>query len=184
MNNISTSDLDTEYGPLLSPNRVDSAERRLKPLSLHELNSGSATLLEKMMATSVEGLKVSSYVFSELPILWIVDKNGKLWFALEEIVLDATDKFRYPKPSKLDVPNEHSKLGHPSLVNAEEARIAGEMLFDIRAEPPNWYLTNASGRYGLHKTRNENHLLSVVKLFQKYGIELKHQFLPAAKMEK
>ena len=69
------------------------------------------------------------------------------------------------------------KLGHPSLIKCANARIAGEINFDMNAATPGWVISNKSGRYGLRKSTTQAHLDNIVSVFSKYGITLTPYFI-------
>lgn len=170
-------DLDALFGMLVSPGKVDPKEKSVLPRSLQKLETTSGGLLRQLMEVTERHLGVSAYVYCELPILWIVDDRGEVWFSLEEVVNEETDEFAIPRLRDSAVANGYARLGHPSLVSANAARIAGEILFDVRADKPSWYITNASGRYGIGHDRREEHLVEVRRLFEEFGIILLQQFI-------
>ena len=175
---IAGVDLDAAFGPALKPVRVDPIELEVRPSSLTQLDGESAPLLVSFMAATENGLKVTRFVYSELPILWIVDTDGSVWFSVEEIVETASKRFVAPRLRFGDVPKGHQKLGHPALIGGGPGRIAGEIFFDVGAESPCWAITNGSGRYGLLPGRQPNHLTNVSNLFGEHGIRLQESFIP------
>jgi len=107
----------------------------------------------------------------------VIDSSGDLWFALEEMVQIETGKFLFPRIPEAPMAPEHRRLGHPALVKGANARIAGEILFDIRADIPGWVITNGSGRYGIRDGRTPAQLSNVSQKFSGYGIKLAETFL-------
>jgi hypothetical protein len=170
-------DLDQLFGVLVAPSRLDPKEKSVSPRSLQKLEASSGTLLRQLMDVTERRLGVSAYVYCEVPILWIVDDRGDVWFSLEEVIDEETDEFTIPNLRDTPAADGYARLGHPSLVSANSARIAGEILFDVRAENPSWYITNASGRYGIGHDRKEDHLKEVSKLFRDFGINLFERFI-------
>ena len=170
-------DLDSLFGLSVSPAKVGPKERELLPRSLHTLDEASAPLLRELISVTQRGLGVSQYVYCELPILWIVNEGGKILFSLEEIVDNQTNEFALPRLRNYKIGSQYARLGHPSLVSAEPARIAGEIIFDIRADEPCWYITNGSGRYGIGHDRTDLHLNEVCRRFSQYGITLTPFFI-------
>ena len=169
-------ELDLLYGECLAPNRVDGIECLVSPQSMHALDASSAAPLSLLMKAAEAGLGVVKYVYCEMPILWVVDRNGKLWFAVEEIVEETTKRFFQARLRGLKVPEGYSRLGHPALIKGAEGRIGGEILFDT--ENSGWYITNASGRYGLVKGRQEVHLRNVRSLFSEFRNRTERVFYP------
>jgi hypothetical protein len=177
-----TPNLDELYGGLASPNPFEELERRVRPRSRERLDAQTAKRLKTLMTATDEGLGVSRYTFCELPILWVTDKNGEVWFGLEEVVDETTDEFALPRLRQASVAAGFKRLGHPALLSDHDpgarGRIGGEILYDVRARPPTWAITNASGRYGTIKGRRPEHLSNVAKKFRDYGIELRETFYP------
>lgn len=174
-----TIQLDVMFGEALDPNRVDPLEKTLQPRSLHELSDHTAALLKGLMRITEDGLGTTRYVYSELPILWVVDRGGKLWFSIEEIVSLASSEYIFPRARRFQAMEGRQKLGHPSLIGAGPGRIGGEILFDLGHQPSGaWFITNRSGRYGQRVGRTAHHLSNAAKAFAGYGIDLREQFLP------
>lgn len=173
------NELTDRFGAALEPERVDRLEETTRPVSLQRLGKRSARLLKKLTAATAEGLGVARYVYSEFPILWVIDASGDVWFALEEVVDSETGDFILPRsPNSRPASMRRSgRLGHPALIGAGAGRIAGEIMFDIGQDPPCWTISNASGRYGLRPGRTALHLANAAKVFAKYGIPLKPEFI-------
>jgi hypothetical protein len=108
LNDGTSSDtLDDMFGEALSPPKMDPIENRLLPRSLHELDSRSSELLRLLMSATERGLGVSRYVYSKIPILWVIDQLGRLWFALEEMVNLADESFLYPSVDRTSFQDLH-----------------------------------------------------------------------------
>lgn len=179
-----TDELSSRFGKLEKPHpEFSELEGIVKPKSLHVLDDESAEWLRSLMDVTTQGLGTSRFVYSALPILWLIDRDGVLRFAVEEVVKVDNKEFVYarttPKsyPIKVEIPSGCERIGHPSLVGGAAARIGGEIRFDIRATPPKWIIDNSSGRYGFQSDRTKKHLLEVVQLFQYFNIELAPLFL-------
>ena len=119
-------------------------------------------------------LKLIKEVFKEFPILWVLDCNGNIFFAVEEVVDSATKETKCPLPRKLKVPINHEKIGHPSLLDGVKARIGGEILFDEANNQ--WYIFNKSGRYGKKDSTQNFHLENDARLFKKIRYFIKQVF--------
>jgi len=159
------SDLDGRFGHAIPPKRLDPVEAAVQPLSLQRLTGKTAKLLKRLMLVSEQGLGVARFAYAAVPILWVIDSSGDLWFALEEIIQAEDGKFVFPRIRDTPMDPGHQRLGHPSLVRGANARIAGEIFFDIRAEFPAWVITNGSGRYGLREGRSPAQLSNVSQKF-------------------
>ena len=142
-------DLDALFGELLQPHRVDPLEAQVSPKSMQRLAAHSAELLRAFMNATERGLGVTSYVYCALPILWVADQNGDVLFAVEEVVVEDTREFAFPRLPRFRVEQNYQRLGHPALLAGGPGRIGGEIVFDVRAQPAAaWYiraLWNLSG---------------------------------------
>ncbi|WP_439551820.1 hypothetical protein [Falsiroseomonas sp.] len=171
------ADLDALYGVPLDPTRVDDHERTRKPRSLVRLDAASAVRLRLLVVAAQQGLGVARYVYSELPILWVIDQGGTLWFALEEVIDAATHAFVSPRLRGTPTTPSQQRLGHPALLGGEKGRIGGEIIFDLGERPYRWFITNASGRYGLRAGREHIHLENAAKLFSGHDIDVVASFI-------
>ena len=167
----------SRFGELLAPEHVDALENKISPNSLQKLSIESAALLKSFVKATEDGLLVTGYVYSEIPILWIVDKNDEIWFAIEEIIDPKTLEFVMPRLRNTNRPDGLQRLGHPALIGAREGRIGGEILFDVRGKPARWVISNASGRYGLKPGRQPEQLSAAKQEFLRYGIDLMEFFI-------
>jgi hypothetical protein len=175
---IPAQDLDAVFGELLTPDRVDPLESNIRPLSLQRLDRDTGEWLKAFMKATEAGLGVTRFVYCEIPILWVADNLGDIWFAVEEIITADTQEFIRPRFRKGDaITSNYCRLGHPALLGAQPGRIGGEILFDARAEIPAWFITNGSGRYGLRQGRLPIHLAAAKQKFQEHGISLTEYFL-------
>ncbi|MBR0900970.1 hypothetical protein JQ616_38945 [Bradyrhizobium tropiciagri] len=175
---LADASLNAKYGDAVEPVRVDPLEAKMQPHSLHELSKASARLLKDFMTVTEKGLGVTRFVYCELPILWVVDVDGRIWFAVEEIIDEATLEFVMPRLRNSAVMEGKQRLGHPALIKAAPGRIGGEILFDPKLGlSGEWVISNSSGRYGLCEGRTSDHLTNAAKAFSEYGIKLHEFFL-------
>lgn len=165
------------FGLPLDPTRVDGHEKACRPHSLTRLDDTSAPRLRQLMHLARRGLAVAQYAYAELPILWVIDPAGTLWLALEEVIDATSHAFVLPRLRGMTAAPEHRRLGHPALLGGGKGRIGGEILFDMGDQPPCWYITNASGRYGLRGGREYIHLDNAAKIFSDHGIEVVPSFI-------
>lgn len=166
-------DLDAKFGIAITPNKIGNMEAKQKPRSLHRLDAVGAKLLLRFMSATEQGLRITQYVYSDIPILWAVDESGDIWFSIEEIVDQTSGNFVRAKMKMDPVPDNSEKLGHPSLLpNQKAGRIAGEILYDFDGVRSYWTITNASGRYGVATSRASSHLENAAEMFRSYGINL------------
>ncbi|MEO5330826.1 MAG: hypothetical protein H7839_02275 [Magnetococcus sp. YQC-5] len=174
--------LDEKFGILIDPQPLPERhrafqtwERDFAPNSLSKLDNATADSLMWAMHEISSGWKLGKVLIYDTKIIWIIDRSGNLWFAIEELVLNGKPT-GYPKHTKLLITVSQSKLGHPALINCAQARIAGEIYFDTNSDPPIWKINNLSGRYGRHNSRTPVHLDNVVTLFKGYGIDVTPHF--------
>jgi hypothetical protein len=165
--------LDARYGACIEPNGVTAHEQAMVPRSLQKL-ADCALQLNELMKAAQNGLGLVAYVYSERPILWVVDRGGTLWVALEETLDLETGEFTYPRiPRTGGDTKRYTRLGHPAMVKCEAARVAGELQYDLT--DGKWYITNRSGRYGI--SREEQHLQSVLEEFAKLDLQVEYLFI-------
>lgn len=172
--------LDERYGVSMVPptDRISDEERRRHPISKVHLASGSF-FIESIMGKPIINSPISSLLFSEIRILWIVDREGNIILSLEEII-DTKTENRYPRPNRAAVPDSYVRIGHPALVGGGEGRIGGEIYLDTGFDgDPKWVINNDSGRYGKFATRTKKHLQNVAEVFKNCGIALEIQFIPS-----
>jgi hypothetical protein len=113
-------------------------------------------------------------------LLWLVDHEGRLFVATEELVDEAWQHIGALPRKRQAAPAKVLKLGHPTLLNEGQtsARIGGEIEFDPQWEQGrDWVLTNKSGRYGLRTGQKEAHLMEVKALFEQLDIHLGLRFI-------
>lgn len=171
--------LDKEFGVPFIPEDIKPTERERSPKSLQKLTSQSADALHKYICAADDGLLIPQVNHDVLPILWVVDQYGEVYFAMEEVVSLEDHAFLYPLSRKFDVPSGHAKLGHPSLLKGDHSgRIGGEIRYDPDYGEQNWVISNKSGRYGFPATRKPSHLDNVVKKFAGVGISLEVYYIP------
>jgi len=92
--------------------------------------------------------------------LWLVDKDGRVWVG-SEAPTGGTDVNGYP-----------DRLGHPTLVNGEPARMGGEIKPSTPGGPPDT-LNNNSGRYSMHPDRTPDKMGNVNQDFKNSGLDMK-----------
>jgi hypothetical protein len=94
--------------------------------------------------------------------IWAIDKDGKLLIG-EEVKTGVVETNGYVQ-----------KLGHPTLTEGGEARIAGE----IRQVNGKWVINNRSGRYSAHPDRGSDQLKNASGLFEDSGLPVGTDFKP------
>ncbi|KQS95368.1 hypothetical protein [Rhizobium sp. Leaf386] len=166
-------DLDATFGPCAGAGRpISAAEQKYAPDSLQKLTDETALVLKTYMDT-VTGLKMPGVVHSNSLVIWIVDDEGEICFAMEELFEEATGTLATVRPrgdwGKID---GTVKLGHPSLIEDADkrARIGGELVYD--RGKAHWEINNFSGRYGQRKWQTRAHLEAVAGKFNDWGISL------------
>jgi hypothetical protein len=181
--------LDRKFGPCRdAEGSISSVEMEFSPSSLQRLTPSSSISLKTYMKSAEEGLLITQSIHKNHNLLWVVDESGEVWFAIEEAVV-ADGSFLFPFPRKKhtlflkkgDVDFAIGKLGHPSLLrNIKKSRIAGEIIFDVAySDTSKWVINNASGRYGIRKHIRRSHLEAVGQIFNRFGIPMGIEFIPA-----
>jgi len=175
--------LDQAYGPLVPPRSwragrpaYEDWEAKHSPRSLNMLNSVTAPALKELMDQIASGWNIGYVLTNDTTIIWLVDAAGQIWLAIEELVLNGEPK-GIPKHQTMELTARAPKLGHAALVGCANARNGGEIFFDPTRVPPNWTITNKSGRYGTQPSRTAFHLDNVVKEFSSFGINLAPRFI-------
>ncbi len=143
-------DLDKEYGKALPPSKI-------KPWEENEeggVVSNPTTQIFDSSDSSKGGLDLS---MDMKMYIWVVDKAGCLRVGEECVV-------------GVDLHSgQEKKLGHPTLVKGEPARIAGEITWFENEKK--WKVNDISGRYTKNRNRSRAHLDHVVQLFIRAGIQ-------------
>ena len=187
--------LDELYGRAILPEPDDrrpkgyGAHEVLPPRSLSILSAETAEHLKGFMRSVEAAWAMGNLFMARTTVLWLVDNDGEIRFAIEEYVHNGkidqvseawyqdipyhriTDDYEFLLPT-------NTKLGHPSLVSCQEARIAGEIGFYSLegADQKTWNLNAHSGRYGVwvtHAERRKIHLWNVSYRFRDHRIALK-----------
>jgi hypothetical protein len=169
-----TAQLDAQFGQCV-PAVVYPAEQNYQPSTLFLLSASTAPRIRQFVTMSSDRHRFSCFPFAEFAILWAVNAEGEILIAIEEGVLTERNSL-FPLPKTLAAKRVYSKLGHPTLVNRQPARIAGEIICDLGVNHAEWYINNRSGRYGVNVGRTAQQLHNVAVEFAKFGIELQPDF--------
>jgi hypothetical protein len=122
---------------------------------------------------SLDKSNFSCFPFNHFAILWVVNQSGEVLIAIEEgIVAKDGNSIVFPLPKAVAL--AYSKLGHPTLVGCQPARIGGEIFCDLGEDM--WYINNKSGRYGVNLGRTPQQLENVAAMFAQFGIRLRTVF--------
>ncbi|GEM_PF-6456954 len=176
---------DDTYGVLIEaqPSRNDDDkpwktwEELHTPSSRCKLEATSVAQLSLFMKEVELGWRLGLLLVHDVLLIWVVDEAGDIWFAIEELIVDGrpTGHPRHISLLKqLGKAQEVDKLGHPSLIFCKKGRIGGEIYFDTGVSPPEWVINPYSGRYGIHPTRELQHLRNAANRFSGLlGIDFK-----------
>ncbi|MBX4919989.1 hypothetical protein HJA76_09735 [Rhizobium bangladeshense] len=180
--------LDEKFGQCL-PFQRDASEAELawQPRSLQVLSNETAPALKTLIDATV-AQPLTQVVHATTPILWLVDREGNVRFAMEEVLNRETGSLNFVLPKNSPPLRETEvRLGHPALLDpgipeTKMARIGGELNYDPFEGKRPWVLTNNSGRYGKRPHITDEHLENVNDIFAGFGISLRTFFLytPAA----
>ncbi|MBF0588173.1 MAG: hypothetical protein HQL53_03505 [Magnetococcales bacterium] len=160
--------LDTLFGAGALPHNIKPYEelhRHMPPITLEEEWVRQGNPLEEVPycrtpyyhhqdPTTANKKKMKKLLDKHCPLdperskiyIWAIDANGRLVVGKELPLLDEKGNPRMDG-------KDSEKLGHPSLVSAGEARIAGEIRYDKDDGTDNkdatlrWRINNRSGRY-------------------------------------
>jgi hypothetical protein len=187
--------LDELYGRSIPPegdkHRPDGYDphEMLPPRSLSILSAETAEHLKGFMKSVEAAWAIGNLFMARTTVLWLVDKDGDIRFAVEEYVHNS-EMAEFSEAWYQDIPYHritddydfllptNTKLGHPSLVSCQEARIGGEIRFYSLdgADHKTWNLNAHSGRYGAwvtHAQRRKSHLWNAKYRFRDHGVALK-----------
>ncbi|NTG67241.1 hypothetical protein [Rhizobium rhizogenes] len=180
---MSLTELDTLFGPATPPPYVGPGEETFSPRTLACLDAQSAKLIKDLFATATEGLGLTRLTHECCIVLWLLDENGEIWFALEEVTYTDELGQRYHHPISRSIPFdpaiEFLRLGHPSLIAGERrARIGGEIVYDESFGTNGWIISNKSGRYGSkNRPQKREHLEAAARVWEKFGITMDIHYL-------
>lgn len=162
-----TEELDKMYGQCREPSKVDTWENGRSPLSLCEfVPEIGATLISLKACCQSPLLKFSS---RGVTYLWAMAQDGSIKIAVEELaeMPDGTEVTGYPRRRNFPRhPSEEKKLGHPCLLAAKSARIAGELFLDEKSGVLCWYVNVSSGRYCRFVRPNEEQVANILAKFR------------------
>lgn len=168
---------DDVYGPCLPPDRpIRPHEWTGRPSMVRQLNHETGKWLARYME-SVPAHEIHETLAGTTAILWVMDDDQQVFFALEEVraVADNTIHCAYPRLG-IELPEELIKFGHPSLLppatpnstipREKWARCAGDIRFDrdLGKDSP-WVVTFESGRYGTRDYLEESKIAAIARLF-------------------
>ncbi len=169
-----TKILDELYGIPRLPDNIDKWEKNTKPVSLSLLDAKLATDLNN--AKELADNKLFRAAEKSKTYLWVMDLNGEILIAIEEISIDQPNApySGYPRRRGYRHPSEQKKLGHPTLVNGDKARIAGELALDDDdiSQKLKWIINANSGRYCKQLPPDKFQLDNVAKLFNSFGLDV------------
>ncbi|MBB3568725.1 hypothetical protein [Rhizobium sp. BK491] len=178
---MTSTELDELYGTCDLPARpVAQHELNYRPMSHMTLNDETAAFLKSYMDQAAP-VKLYHPSAQTSHILWLIDENGVMHIAVEEIInedgtlIGVLPKSILARPPK----DELRKLGHPSLLppGQTKARIGGEIGYDPGGhDGREWCLTNESGRFGTCPGRTEAHLQAACGIFEDFDIYLAYEF--------
>lgn len=140
--------LDDEFGRLRGPQSVDPWEVHRLPLSKCMLTQDVGRSLSDLR--KICSSQLLRYAARTLTYIWAMDGAGDIHLAVEELAetVDGITVQGYPRRRNFPVhPAEEKKLGHPTLLDGGEARVAGEFFLDEKNGTLFWFVNVGSGRY-------------------------------------
>lgn len=178
LTNAVENSVDDVYGRSVRPRYFSNVEKHKCPKSLQRLDEATIELLRSYLNTADLGLEITRTNHTSIILLWLISDAGDLWFCIEEMYKADSENTVFPRLDGVEYPLGYEKLGHPSMVGAGEARIAGELLWDAFARSNGcWVLSNKSGRYGIREDITPQHLENAAKKFRDLGISLDSHYI-------
>ncbi|NKK60273.1 hypothetical protein GFM44_30960 [Rhizobium leguminosarum bv. viciae] len=168
-----SEDLNVQFGIPRLPEKVDEWETGRRPESLSDLDKNLAETLcelDKLAQT-----KLMRYALRAKSYIWAMNEEGKIVVAVEELAIEKPETIYpgYPRRRGLRHPSEDKKLGHPTLIGAGHARIAGELAFDEdENDSLRWVINANSGRYCRQKPPKKEQIDRVADRFRELGVEV------------
>lgn len=165
--------LDEQFGVVgrRPGNHVRHLERKHRPLSLFELSPDNEWRTNELIVLS--NLASLTVLSESVSLLWSVTRTGVIKVAFEELVeLEAGCLGKVFNPSML-LRTGIQKLGHPSLIDDDMARISGELYLDEGT----WVINNKSGRFGFLDDRCVAQLQNVASVFSSFGLPVEVDFI-------
>lgn len=148
-------------------------EDRHTPFSLFKLdrNSGEA------MCKALELAQQSPFgiALTTIGFIWVMDSSGHVWIAVEELALaDEVKRRGIPRRRHGQHPASEKKLGHPTLVAGQAARIAGELAIEEISGRYRWVINCSSGRYCYNEKSRPKvaHLVNLMEHFRGFGVSV------------
>lgn len=150
--NPTPAELNAKYGELKEPIRIKGFEKTetgatKKNPTLQVVQEGKPPTLDPAKG------KDPGYI-------WLIDEEGNMRIAEQVKVGQEPDG--WPQ-----------KLGHPTLVEGEDARIGGELR---PKEGGGWTMDNQSGRYSRHADRGAEQLENAAQILRDLGIDVTTNF--------
>lgn len=165
--------LDLAFGVTRGPEKIDVWELDQKPLSLTMLNEAVGQILRELEVLAQSSLL--GFAMRSMNYIWAMTEDGTIWIAMEELAfLDEFPHQGYPRRRSCQHPSDQKKLGHPTLVDGGDVRIAGELAFDETERGGlAWIINMNSGRYCRQMPPSPQQLDAVAAKFGELGITAK-----------
>ena len=172
-----SQNLDIEFGELRAPEKIMAWEKGRRPNSLCTVDANLLMTLSALRDCAQSQLLKSAAQTQNY--LWIMDDNGDIKIAIEEIaILDGKPDTRgFPRRRGYKHPSEDQKLGHPTLLDGGDARIAGELALDLDGNRLLWVLNANSGRYCKQKPPSKRQVDATAKLIRDMGLDIQVDYL-------
>lgn len=159
---VPDAEKDEEFGVLRGPEAMQEWEKQFVPVSRVKLDKtvGDTLAAQKKLSASPllkAAAKTAHYI-------WAMDAQCDIWIAYEELA-PITDAIAPGIPRRR---GEHiEKLGHPTLVFGQHARIAGEFFLDeTESKELVWTLNVQSGRYCRSTVPSDRNKKAALGIFQ------------------
>ena len=151
------------------PTRIFDWERHRRPRSIAQLDLIVAETLASL--GRLLNCNLLRYAAKSIMYIWVMDRHGSIWIAVEELaeLPDGRNLTGHPRRRDFPVhPAGEKKLGHPSLLDGDAARIAGELFLDEVDGSLVWHVNDHSGRYCRDIRPSQQQRANVKSLFSDF----------------
>lgn len=169
---VADEDLDKDFGPARSPERIDRWEQDSEPESLSTLDADLAERLVRL--EQIAQCNLLRHAELAKNYIWAMAPDGSIRIAVEELAIEPRPEVStgYPRRKGPVHPSEEKKLGHPTLLGGGLARIAGELAFDEFDGVLKWVFNVNSGRYCKQLPPSPDQVERAATIFRNHGLDI------------
>lgn len=164
---MTSRNLDRDFGTMRAPSKVDAWEVDRAPASKTRVDAAVGNGL--VAYKDAVQLQLFAHAARCVTYIWVIDADGSVHMSVEELaeLPDGTEIMGYPR--RRDYPRhpaEEKKLGHPTLVGGNNARVGGELFLDVKGGKLMWFVNVNSGRYCQFAPPSPEQVANVLETFQ------------------